>query len=119
MKWNTALLHMPNSSGSAHPLTAQMTEGMAGALLPFRTGSKARAFALINHLKCAYIVSNIGDVRTLVVHPASSIYIHSDREEMEDAGVYEDLIRVSVGIEDIEDLIADFSAAVRAIAELA
>lgn len=92
-------------------LQSQMHRGLGGALLTFRCGSKERAFALMDHLKYAYIVSNIGDIRTLVVHPASSIYIHSSKEEMERAGVYEDLIRVSVGIEDIEDLIADFTQA--------
>jgi O-acetylhomoserine (thiol)-lyase len=95
----------------------QLAQGRSGAILTFRTGSKDRAFRLINSLRCAYIVSNIGDVRTLVVHPASSIYIHSSREEMERAGVYDDFIRVSVGIEDIEDLIADFTQAVNAADE--
>lgn len=99
----------------SHKLTAQFEGGMAGALLTFRTGSKARAFALINHLKYACIVSNIGDIRTLVVHPASSIYIHSGQEEQEQAGVYDDLVRVSVGIEHIDDLIEDFTAAVSAM----
>ncbi len=91
---------------------AQMRDGMGGALLTFRCGSKERAFAVMNQLKYAYIVSNIGDIRTLVVHPASSIYIHSSQAEMERAGVYDDLIRVSVGIEDIEDLIGDFTQAI-------
>lgn len=93
-------------------LKTQMRSGMGGALLTFRCGSKERAFAIMNQLKYAYIISNIGDVRTLVVHPASSIYIHSSRAEMERAGVYDDLIRVSVGIEDIDDLIGDFTQAV-------
>jgi O-acetylhomoserine (thiol)-lyase len=92
----------------------QLTKGMGGALLTFRAGSKERAFRLMNHLKYAYIVSNIGDVRTLVVHPSSSIYIHSSLAEQESAGVFTDLIRVSVGIEDIEDLIEDFTQAVKA-----
>jgi O-acetylhomoserine (thiol)-lyase len=95
----------------------QLTKGMGGALLTFRTGSKERAFRLMNHLKYAYIVSNIGDVRTLVVHPSSSIYIHSSLAEQERAGVFTDLIRVSVGIEDIEDLIQDFTQAVKAADE--
>jgi O-acetylhomoserine (thiol)-lyase len=91
----------------------QLAQGRAGAILTFRTGSKERAFSIIDSLRCAYIVSNIGDVRTLVVHPASSIYIHSSQEEMERAGVFDDLIRVSVGIEDIEDLIGDFAQAIK------
>ena len=59
----------------------QMDSGMGGAILTFRTGSKARAFAFIDHLQCAYIISNISDVRTLAVHPMSSIFIHSDKAE--------------------------------------
>ena len=58
------------------------------------------------------IASNIGDLRTLVIHPASTLYIHSGTEEMEAAGVYEDTVRVSVGIEDALDLITDFTEAV-------
>ena len=96
----------------------QMEGGMGGALLTFRAGSKERAFALINHLKYAYIISNIGDVRTLAVHPHSSIFIHSDEAEKERAGVYDDLIRVSVGIEDIEDLVEDFTQAAAAIRDI-
>ena len=105
-------------SSRSYPLTAQFTSGMAGALLTFRTGSKEKAFRVINSLNYAHIVSNIGDIRTLVVHPASSIYIHSDKREQERAGVYDDLIRVSVGIEDVEDLIADFTQAIQNIKEM-
>ena len=58
------------------------------------------------------IASNIGDVRTLVLHPASTIYLQAGKAEMEAAGVFEDTVRVSVGIEDGEDLIRDFTEAV-------
>jgi O-acetylhomoserine (thiol)-lyase len=87
--------------------------GYGGGILTFRAGSKERAFGIINSLKYAMIASNIGDVRTLVIHPASTLYIHTSRDEMESAGVYDDTVRVSVGIEDPEDLIADFTQAVR------
>ncbi len=59
------------------------------------------------------IVSNIGDTKSLVIHPESTLNVHSTRQEKQDAGVYDDLIRISVGIEDIEDLIADFKQAIR------
>ena len=59
------------------------------------------------------IASNIGDIRTLVIHPASTIYTHSSKEEMEAAGVYEDTVRISVGIEDKEDIIEDFLRAIK------
>ena len=58
-------------------------------------------------------VCNNGDIRTLVIHPASTLYAHTSKEEMEAAGVYEDTIRVTVGIEDTEDLIEDFLQAVK------
>jgi O-acetylhomoserine (thiol)-lyase len=59
-------------------------------------------------------VSNIGDTKTLVIHPASTIYIHSTQQEKENAGVYDDLVRISAGIEDIEDLLEDFTQAIQA-----
>ena len=83
-----------------------------GAILTIRVGSKERAFEIMNNLTIPYILSNIGDTKTLVVHPASTISLHSTEKELEDAGVYDDLIRISVGIEDIEDLIEDFRNAI-------
>jgi len=89
----------------------QFTNGF-GAMVTIQTGSKEKAFSVINHLKYALRVSNIGDTKTLVTHPESTIYSHSTVAEKLNAGVYPDLIRISVGIEDIEDLIADFEQAI-------
>ena len=86
-----------------------------GAILTIRVGSKENAFTIINNLKYAVNASNIGDTRTLVIHPASTIYINSSKEEKANAGVFDDLIRISVGLEDIEDLIADFENAISKI----
>ncbi|MBE5913158.1 MAG: O-acetylhomoserine aminocarboxypropyltransferase/cysteine synthase [Pseudobutyrivibrio ruminis] len=83
-----------------------------GAILTIRVGSKEKAFEIMNNLTIPYILSNIGDTKTLVVHPASTISLHSTEKELEDAGVYDDLIRISVGIEDVEDLIEDFKNAI-------
>ena len=99
-------------SNPYHELAEKELGGKGGAILTIRAGSKERAYALINHLKYVKIATNIGDVRTLVIHPASTIYLHSTQKAKEAAGVYEDSIRVSVGIEDVEDLIEDFSEAV-------
>ncbi|MBQ6555111.1 MAG: O-acetylhomoserine aminocarboxypropyltransferase/cysteine synthase [Firmicutes bacterium] len=82
-----------------------------GGIFTIRLYTKERAFAFINRLKYAVNITNIGDTKTLVIHPSSTIYAHSTLEEQEKAGVYEDLIRVSVGIEDISDLIEDFKQA--------
>lgn len=93
-------------------IDSQMYNGMGGAILTLRTGSKEKAFALINALKYAAIATNIGDVRTLVIHPASTIYNHAAEAQKQSAGVYDDMIRVSVGLEDIEDLKEDFAQAI-------
>ncbi|MEE0929684.1 MAG: PLP-dependent transferase, partial [Acutalibacteraceae bacterium] len=72
---------------------------------------------LLNNLKIPLVATNIGDVRTLVIHPASTIYAHSSEEQRRNAGVYEDTIRISVGIEDIEDLKEDFKQAIDKLQE--
>ncbi|KOA20705.1 methionine gamma-lyase [Clostridium homopropionicum DSM 5847] len=101
-------------SNPYHNIAKKQFKNGFGAMVTIRVGSKEKAFSIINNLKYSLKVSNIGDTKTLVIHPASTIYIHSTEEEKKNAGVYEDLIRISVGIEDIEDLIADFKQAIDA-----
>lgn len=98
-------------SSEYFPVAAAQFGDKFGAILTIRVGSRENAFKLINELKYAYNLSNIGDVRTLVIHPASTIYATNTPAEMESMGVYEDLIRISVGIEDLEDITADFEQA--------
>ncbi len=93
-------------------LTKEQLGGRGGAILTIRTGSKVRAFKLADNLKYAISATNIGDVRTLVIHPASTIYTHSSDDRKISAGVYDDTLRISVGIEDIDDLISDFAQAI-------
>lgn len=66
----------------------------------------------MNDLKIPQIVSNIGDTKSLIIHPESTLNAHSTEKEKEDAGVFDDLIRISVGIEDIQDIIEDFKYAI-------
>lgn len=96
-----------------HDIATAQFGGNAGGIITIRTGSKAKAFAIINALKLPIIVSNIGDTKTLVIHPESTLNVHSTEEEKKTAGVFDDLIRISVGIEDIEDLIEDFRQAIK------
>lgn len=96
-----------------HELAKEQLKHGYGAILTIRVGSKERAFSIIDSLEIPMIVSNIGDTKSLVIHPESTLNVHSTRQEKQDAGVYDDLIRISVGIEDIEDLIADFKQAIR------
>lgn len=99
-------------SSKWHDIAEGQLKNGYGAILTIRVGSKERAFEIMNRLTIPYILSNIGDTKTLVVHPASTISLHSTEKELEDAGVYDDLIRISVGIEDVVDLINDFEMAI-------
>jgi O-acetylhomoserine (thiol)-lyase len=99
-------------SSPYHELASRQFNGGYGAIVTVRVGSKERAFNIINSLKIPFILSNIGDTKTLVLHPASTIAVHLSKEEQLQSGVYDDLIRISVGIEDVEDLKADFKQAI-------
>lgn len=102
-------------SSEYYTLSQKLLKGKGGAILTIRVGSKEKAFELINNLKFATNATNIGDTRTLVIHPSSTIYAHSTVQQKESAGVFDDTIRISVGIEDIADLIEDFKNAIRKI----
>ena len=69
--------------------------GRGGALLTCRLGTRERCFAVLNRLRMARRLANLGDAKTLVIHPASTIYRDLDDRDREAAGVYDDLIRIS------------------------
>ncbi len=92
--------------------------GRYGALLTARLGSRERCFRLIDRLRLASNLANLGDAKTLVIHPASTIYHDCTREEMVRAGVSDDLIRISVGIENPQDIIEDFRQALDGLEEM-
>jgi len=98
-----------------HDIAIKQLQNGFGAILTIRVGSRERAFGLMDALKIPYTLSNIGDTKTLVIHPASTISLHSTKKQQEDAGVFDDLIRISVGIEDIEDLTEDFAQAIASL----
>lgn len=91
----------------------------AGAVLTFGvTGGLQGARRFIESVQLARHTANLGDVRTMVVHPASTTHRQLDPGRRETAGVTDDLIRVSVGLEHIDDLQADFDCALRRVAEV-
>ena len=100
-------------SDPGYPLVQKQFGGRGGGIVTLRADSKEKAYTLMNSLKYALNATNIGDTKTLVIHPASTIYLHSTEEQRINAGVYDDTIRVSVGIEDAKDLIEDFTEAVK------
>jgi len=86
-------------------------QGRFGGLLTFGLADKPSAFRLINNLRLAKNLANIGDTKTLVIHPASTICADYTPEVKALMGVSEEQVRVSVGIEDIEDILEDFGDA--------
>jgi len=86
-----------------------------GAVLSFGVkGGLEAGKKFINAVKLASHLANVGDAKTLVIHPASTTHEQLSPEEMESAGVAPDMIRASVGIEHIEDIISDFAQALHA-----
>jgi O-acetylhomoserine (thiol)-lyase len=87
----------------------------AGGILGFGIkGGKEAGIKFINSVKLASHLANIGDSKTLVIHPASTTHQQLSPKEQLAAGVTEDYIRVSVGTEHIDDIIADFKQALKA-----
>lgn len=82
-----------------------------GAVLSFQLAEAEKADAVIDQLQLAKHTANLGDVRTLVIHPSSTTHQQLTESEQSAAGVYPGLIRVSVGIEHIDDIIKDFEQA--------
>lgn len=99
---------------------AEMFPDGAGAMLVFGvTGGREGGAAFINNVSLATHLANVGDSRTLVLHPGSTTHSRLTKKAMEAAGISEDLIRVSVGIEDIKDIKADFAKGLKAAARAA
>jgi O-acetylhomoserine (thiol)-lyase len=86
-----------------------------GGILGFGIkGGAAAGAKFIDSVKLASHLANIGDAKTLVIHPATTTHQQLSPEEQASAGVTPDFVRVSVGIEDVEDIIADLDQALKA-----
>ncbi len=88
-----------------------LTNGFGGVLQFGIKGGKEKAAEFINHLKLASHLANVGDAKTLVIHPASTTHEQLGEEEQLASGVLPNQVRVSVGIEHIEDIKADLQQA--------
>jgi O-acetylhomoserine (thiol)-lyase len=92
----------------------------AGSIFTFGLrGGRAAAVAFIESLQLWSHLANVGDAKSLVIHPASTTHAQLSDEEMERAGVTPDMVRVSVGLEDVDDLIWDLDRALTAAAKIA
>lgn len=88
-----------------------MPKGVGGIFTFCIQGGLEAGRSFINHLELFSLVANVGDVRSLVVHPASTTHSPLTPEALEACGISPDMIRLSIGIEDPEDLIADLDQA--------
>lgn len=92
----------------------QMKNG--GAMIAFETiGNKADCFRLMNNLKIIDISNNLGDSKSLITHPSTTTHSNIAKEEQQKIGISETMCRLSVGLENADDLIADLSFAIEKI----
>jgi O-acetylhomoserine (thiol)-lyase len=96
----------------SYPLAKRYLEGGFGGLISFGVkGGFAEGKALINRVKLFTLLANIGDARSLIIHPASTTHQQLSPEEQQSTGVTEDLVRLSVGLEHLDDILADLDQA--------
>jgi methionine-gamma-lyase len=99
-----------------HELAASLFNGGFGGMVSFTIpGGMREAQRVINHLKMAYYAVSLGDLDTLVEQPATMTHGKIDPAERLRMGIPDSMIRVSVGVEDIEDILADFDQALRSL----
>lgn len=92
-----------------------MPKGTCGVISFGLKGGRSAAEKMMDHLKLAAIVTHVADARTCVLHPASHTHRQMTDEQLVEAGVAPDLIRFSVGIENVEDIIEDLEQALQKI----
>ncbi len=92
-----------------------MPTGTCGVISFGVKGGRAAAERFMAGLKLASIATHVADAKTCVLHPASATHRQMNDEELAAAGVSPDLIRLSVGIEDLDDLIADVEQALASV----
>ncbi|MEH6545879.1 MAG: O-acetylhomoserine aminocarboxypropyltransferase/cysteine synthase family protein [Sneathiella sp.] len=116
-----AWVNHPDLEGSpTHDLAKQLFPEGAGSMLCFGLkGGRDAGAAFIENVKISSHLANVGDARTLVLHPASTTHSRLDDDAMRAGGLSPDMIRVSVGIETFKDIKADFALGIKAAAKVA
>ena len=94
-----------------HALAQQQFGKTAGAMLTIDLESKDACFRFLNRLKLIHRATNLFDNRTLAIHPASTIFGNFNEQQLEEMDVRQTTIRLSIGLEDIEDILADIGQA--------
>ncbi len=112
-----AWINYPGLKSSKYHALAQkqMPEGTCGVIAFGLRGTREDAIAFMDRLKFISIVTHVADARSCVLHPASHTHRQLSDEQLREAGVAPDLIRLSVGIEDPADIIADLEQAIKGV----
>ncbi|WP_322513986.1 O-acetylhomoserine aminocarboxypropyltransferase [Rhodopseudomonas palustris] len=108
------VLHPTLESHPDYALAKELLPNGAGSIVSFGIkGGRAAGRKFIEALKLTSHLANVGDAKTLVIHPASTTHQQMSAEQLTTAGIGEELIRLSVGIETADDIIADLAQALR------
>lgn len=94
-----------------HAIAKEQFNGLYGALMTIELADKKSCFAFLNNLKNVQILANIGDVKTLAIHPSSTFYRDATEAERTEMGVTDNLIRLSIGLEHVDDILGDIDVA--------
>jgi O-acetylhomoserine (thiol)-lyase len=98
-----------------HEIAMKLMPKGPGSMIAFGIkGGRDAGQAFINAMKLTSHLANVGDAKSLVIHPASTTHSQMDKQSLELAGLTEDMIRFSVGLEDMEDIMNDFDNGFRA-----
>jgi O-acetylhomoserine (thiol)-lyase len=105
-------VHYPGLADSpTHDTAARLLPRGFGGILTFELADRAACFRVMDALRLIRRATNVNDSKTLILHPASTIFAEFDPAQRTAMGVPESLLRLSVGIEDLEDMAADLDAA--------
>jgi methionine-gamma-lyase len=97
-----------------HHLAQQQMRGGFGGMLSFEVkGGYEAAYRAIGRTRVCVLAVSLGGMETLITHPASMVHVHQTDEQRAQAGISPGLIRLSVGIENVEDIIRDLDQALR------
>ena len=98
-------------SDSGYALAKKQFEGIPGTIMTFDLETKEACFEFMNKLQIIRRATNLNDNKSLIIHPYSTIYNEFPEEERKKAGIRDTMMRLSVGIENVEDLIDDITQA--------
>ena len=113
---NVSWINYPGLAGSKYkPLVDKYLPNGASGVISFGVkGGRENAVKFLDSLKLAAIVTHVADARTCALHPASTTHRQMSDEQLVECGVSPDLVRLSVGIENVKDIIADLAQALEA-----